>query len=85
MPNDKIDHPTRGSKDLSDATCGAIFNAIEYTPREAGEIVVKTIDSLRTEVKTEPTNVPREKPKGNIGTIPPDLAAFLEQMHVIGS
>ena len=85
MPNDKIDHPTRGSKDLSDATCGAIFNAIEYTPREAGEIVVKTIDSLRTEVKTEPTNVQREKPKGNIGTIPPDLAAFLEQMHVIGS
>jgi len=89
MPNDKIDHPTKGSKDLSDATCGAIFNAIEHTPRADDEVVVKTIDTLRAEVKTEPTNIPKEEkkrsPKGNPNRIPEDLAEFLTQMHVIGS
>lgn len=33
MPNGKIDHPRDGSKDLADATCGAVFNAISHTPR----------------------------------------------------
>src|ERR1044072_157455 len=88
MPNDKIDHPTKGSKDLSDATCGAIFNAVAYTPREVGDITVKTIDTLRAEVKTEPDNIqhdPYKVPKGNKNRIPDDLASFLSQMHVIGS
>lgn len=34
-----IDHPRKGSKDLSDATCGAIFNAVEGTYRPQSEIV----------------------------------------------
>lgn len=29
----KIDHPSKGTKDLSDATCGAIFNAVTHTPK----------------------------------------------------
>ena len=29
---DKVDHPRTGSKDLADATCGAIYNAISRTP-----------------------------------------------------
>lgn len=29
----KVDHPRKGSKDLSDAMCGAVFNAISRTPR----------------------------------------------------
>jgi hypothetical protein len=33
MQNGKIDHMRQGYKDLSDATCGAIFNAIALTPR----------------------------------------------------
>ena len=89
MANDKIDHPTKGSKDLSDAVCGAIFNAIEHTPRESAEVIVKTIDSLRAEVKTERTNFSEEprktRPRGNAKRIPDDLADFLSHMHVIGS
>lgn len=88
MPNDKIDHPTKGSKDLSDATCGAIFNAIALTPRDPGNIEVKTIETLRAEVKMEPDNIqhdPYKVPKGNPKRIPDDLATFLSQMHVIGS
>jgi len=29
----KVDHPSKGTKDLSDATCGAIFNAVSLTPK----------------------------------------------------
>lgn len=28
----KVDHPRKGNKDLSDAVCGAIFNAVSLTP-----------------------------------------------------
>lgn len=30
----KVDHPRKGSKDLSDAMCGSVFNAISRTPRD---------------------------------------------------
>jgi hypothetical protein len=41
---DKVDHPRKGSKDLADAVCGAIYNAIALTPRRQGgrEIEVHT-------------------------------------------
>jgi hypothetical protein len=34
-----IDHPRKGSKDLSDAVCGAIFNAVEQTPKPINTVV----------------------------------------------
>jgi len=38
---DKVDHPRSGGKDLSDAACGAIYNAIALTPKDYnGEIKV---------------------------------------------
>lgn len=40
---DKVDHPRKGSKDLSDAVCGSIYNAITLSHREtAQEIEVHT-------------------------------------------
>jgi hypothetical protein len=36
---DKVDHPRKGSKDLSDAVCGAIYNAIAFTPPERDQEV----------------------------------------------
>lgn len=42
-----IDHPRKGSKDLSDATCGAIFNAVENTHRPQNqEVEVLTLKDL---------------------------------------
>lgn len=32
---DKVDHPRKGSKDLSDAVCGAVYNAIVLTPPDS--------------------------------------------------
>lgn len=36
---DKIDHPRAGYKDLSDAVCGAIFNAVSYTVRPQNQSI----------------------------------------------
>jgi len=36
---DKVDHPRKGSKDLSDAVCGAVFNSISLTPPEKNKEV----------------------------------------------
>lgn len=33
----KVDHPRKGSKDLSDAMTGAVFNAISRTPRDTNQ------------------------------------------------
>ena len=89
MSNDKIDHPTKGSKDLSDATCGAIFNAIAYTPRENAEVVVKTLSSLRNEVKREEPKPIQDgvirAPQRAKDRAPDSLVEFLESMKVIGS
>ena len=45
---DKVDHPRKGSKDLSDAVCGAIYNAISGTSKQIGlkEIEVHTWKDL---------------------------------------
>jgi hypothetical protein len=34
---DKVDHPRKGSKDLSDAVCGAVYNSVALTPRDLNE------------------------------------------------
>ena len=33
----KVDHPRKGSKDLSDAVTGAVYNAIAHTPRNLNQ------------------------------------------------
>lgn len=50
FPNDKIDHPRKGSKDLADSCCGAIFNAISHTRRDDDEVIeVQTLKSFDKE------------------------------------
>jgi hypothetical protein len=44
---DKVDHPRKGSKDLSDAVCGSIYNAIANTPKNMNqEIEIHTYASI---------------------------------------
>jgi hypothetical protein len=35
----KVDHPRKGSKDLSDAVTGAVYNAIAHSPRNLNQEV----------------------------------------------
>lgn len=55
---DKVDHPRKGSKDLSDAVCGAVYNAIALTPPDMDKeveiysysgVFSSEIDQLRRE------------------------------------
>ena len=47
---DKVDHPRKGSKDLADAVCGSIFNAISRTrPDLNQEINIHTYESISLE------------------------------------
>lgn len=87
MPNDKIDHPRKGSKDLADAVCGAIYNAIAHTPRNAGEeIEIQTLNSFRKkEVENDPRIPDRpgqiiQPPKRKM---PSDLADYFSGMEII--
>lgn len=47
-----IDHPRKGSKDLSDAVCGAIWNAVAHTPKDENlEADAMTLEDLKKQVR----------------------------------
>lgn len=55
----KVDHPRKGSKDLSDAMCGAVFNAISRTPRaNEQEIEIHTWSKGEMPENNEPPKKP---------------------------
>lgn len=92
---DKIDHPRKGYKDLTDAVCGAIFDAITHTEREDwSQIDVMTINDLKKLNRPESPrqlNGPFVKEK-NDGVIrapkptsppPDDVAEMLSMLRMI--
>jgi len=47
---DKVDHPRKGSKDLADAVCGSIFNAISMTRPDYNQTInIHTYESMSFE------------------------------------
>lgn len=80
MPNDKIDHPRSGSKDLADSVCGAVFNAISHTSwREQDEVEIHTLKSWRrSHIKEEQE---RQRPGSVINppkrNMPEDVRLYL--------
>jgi len=82
---DKVDHPRKGSKDLSDAVCGAIYNAVALTPRDLnqalelytyGTVFQTEIEKLREEsdarlAQNKTIKLPDKK------IMPPDLREFM--------
>ena len=48
---DKVDHPRKGSKDLADAVCGSIYNAISLTRAAFGDIEVHDYSSVKKQYK----------------------------------
>ena len=46
--NNRVDHPRKKSKDLADAMCGAVYNAISHTKREkVEEVEIHTFSSFK--------------------------------------
>ena len=48
---DKVDHPRKGSKDLADAVCGSIYNAISLTRAAFGDIEVHDYSSVKKQYR----------------------------------
>lgn len=79
---DRVDHPRKGSKDLADAVCGSVYNAISRTkPNNSEEIEIHTYSSLdwnnNSEDDTIVTNMIRAP------RMPKQLEAVLEGMEII--
>jgi hypothetical protein len=79
MPNNRVDHPRKKSKDLADAVCGAVFGAISHTPKE---------QSVEIEVHTWTS--PSRVDKKNDGVIeytsreiPDDVKDYLDKFNLI--
>ena len=79
--NNKVDHPRKSSKDLADAVCGAVFNAISHTNRDANlEVEVHTFkDRPKTAIADRPDNVIEYKPK----EMTEDIQNYLSQFGMI--
>jgi hypothetical protein len=49
-----IDHPRKGSKDLSDAVCGAIWNSVAHTPKNEDLVAdALTLNDLKKQIREE--------------------------------
>lgn len=81
---DKVDHPRKGSKDLADAVCGSIYNAIVHSKREKNrEVEIHTYgelirDNYLEEEKNRIDNLIRPPRR-----MPQELAEALDNMEVI--
>lgn len=88
----KVDHPTKGTKDLSDATCGAIFNAVAHTPKPINrEVEVRSYKDVKRhwaeERMREAVENDRKRFDGVIKAppldIPDDIKDFMSRMRLL--
>jgi hypothetical protein len=79
---DRVDHPRKGSKDLADAVCGSVYNAISRTrPDISGEIDIHTYDSLKWD--REDDAIVASKNLIRAPKMPEHLADALDGMEII--
>lgn len=76
----KVDHPRKGSKDLSDAVTGAVYGAIAHTPRNDSTIEIHDWKSVtRKNEKEELENRRWEPPE----SIPDDISDYLDSFGLL--
>jgi len=76
----KVDHPRKGSKDLSDAVTGAVYNAIAHTPRNMNQ-EIEVYDWKGVTRKNE-----RELAEGVISAppkMPEDVEDYLDSLGML--
>jgi hypothetical protein len=80
---DKVDHPRKGSKDLADAVCGSIYNAISRSRRDnMQEIEIYSYDMIAQDSEEEiKLRMGRQRNKDLI--IPPALQNAIDSMEII--
>lgn len=84
MKGNRVDHPRKSSKDLADAVCGAVYNAISHGVRDTNlEVDVHTFSSrpkTQDEIRDYEENVIQYKPKKEM---PDDIRDYLERFNMI--
>lgn len=84
-----IDHPRKGTKDFSDATCGAIFNAVFYAvkPTDTEVEVVSYKDLMKRQREEELAKRTSGGTDGVIkppkSSIPPDLVDYMNALKIL--
>ena len=81
---DKVDHPRKGSKDLADAVCGSIYNAISLSKKGTKEIEIHTYSSLHRDAPEQKNQNPKNLIKASPRNVmPEDLAEALDNLRII--
>jgi hypothetical protein len=84
FPNGKVDHTRQGYKDISDATCGAIFNAIKKTPRDLNkEIEVMSLKDFRKVERNRLVDDNVIRAPSVKERIPADIQAYLDSITMV--
>ena len=82
---DKVDHPRQGSKDLADAVCGAIYNAMSLTPKNTD----RTIEVYTGFERMVPDNTDEQtgenQRRGNVikPPMPEGISEFMRSYKII--
>lgn len=80
---DKVDHPRKGSKDLADSVCGAIYNAIARSRKDQEqEIEIYSYDMLEIDSEEE-IKLRMGKRRNENLIIPPALQNAIDSMEII--
>lgn len=78
----KVDHPRKKSKDLADAVCGAVFDAISFTPKDTNlEVEVHTWTNKSGQFDQNGNSVIDFKSKPT--EMPSDVRDFLDNLGLI--
>lgn len=72
----KVDHTRSGSKDVSDAIAGAVYNAVKHTPQNANQ-------KIEVHYLSAPTREEEPKKPEPVKVIPKDLREYLDRMQVL--
>jgi hypothetical protein len=76
---DKVDHPRKGSKDLADAVCGSVYNAISRTRRDLNREI-----EIHTWKATKEDNVNQNVTKDGVPKrMPQELENFMSGMSIL--
>lgn len=82
---DKVDHPRKGSKDLSDAVCGSIYNSIAYTRKSAGEVEIEvhTYKSFTRDNEMHDLKKQQEKDRNVIRPPQENLDEYIDSIGMV--
>lgn len=82
LPNGKVDHTNKSSKDLSDAVVGAVYNAISLTPVPENDLDVMTYADIIKRNREAAAAKAEKKQSAERPEMPPEIADFLNGIRI---